>query len=500
MRIAGFLLSSNYCELVFSVGLHASLRYNDVGSMQINSHLGANKTMAYNSQNRIVCANGGNGGGIYNYSDAGTRLLKRASVFASVGQSPKDTELLSPGSYLTLEQKNHTAGSTIGFTNHIYLNGVRIAAMTPEGAIRYYLTDQVSSVKVTTDGQGNVSSRNEYLPYGDILAQEGQMNIAPKFNSQEKDEESGLDFFNARHYDSDIAQFVSADTIIDGESSSQGWNRYTYTHGNPVKYGDPSGNIIYADMGDMGETSFVTEALEAIGKTFIGKGIKEPFDGSALDLSPQNSLNFFNMKDYSKKLNEAGIDPSTRRASPENTRGRTTNINGTLHIFLDLENIKKSKMGVDVIIVHELQHAFNLRNGAQSADHREEEYQAYLASAVYAAEQGVFVTNDSSPYEPIKNTLAHNDVPKDRSSVAAMIEKRFNCGTLRNLRNWERIESEKGFKSGADGITPFNPWHIYADAVAGNSPKSPISGSPVPKDRDESKTKPKAHYSKYPSY
>ncbi|WP_244926571.1 RHS repeat-associated core domain-containing protein, partial [Leptospira wolffii] len=54
--------------------------------------------------------------------------------------------------------------------------------------------------------------------------------------------ESGFYFYNARHYDASIARFVSADTIIDGEFDTQGWNRFSYVKGNPISIKDPTGH------------------------------------------------------------------------------------------------------------------------------------------------------------------------------------------------------------------------------------------------------------------
>ncbi|WP_243393379.1 RHS repeat-associated core domain-containing protein [Leptospira perolatii] len=44
------------------------------------------------------------------------------------------------------------------------------------------------------------------------------------------------------YYDPQIARFTSADSIIDGEYDTQGWNRFAYVKGNPVGAKDPSGH------------------------------------------------------------------------------------------------------------------------------------------------------------------------------------------------------------------------------------------------------------------
>jgi RHS repeat-associated protein len=46
---------------------------------------------------------------------------------------------------------------------------------------------------------------------------------------------------NGRVYDQIIGRFLSADPFIDGPGSTQGWNRYSYVHNNPLSYIDPFG-------------------------------------------------------------------------------------------------------------------------------------------------------------------------------------------------------------------------------------------------------------------
>jgi len=44
----------------------------------------------------------------------------------------------------------------------VYAGPMRIAALKPDGQARYYLTDQVDSVKVVTDDDGMAVTRMEY--------------------------------------------------------------------------------------------------------------------------------------------------------------------------------------------------------------------------------------------------------------------------------------------------------------------------------------------------
>ena len=64
--------------------------------------------------------------------------------------------------------------------------------------------------------------------------------------TQPDDFESGLMFYNARYYDPSIGRFISPDSVVDGTEAVMGFNRYAYTHGNPITYSDPSGNFIFS--------------------------------------------------------------------------------------------------------------------------------------------------------------------------------------------------------------------------------------------------------------
>jgi RHS repeat-associated protein len=124
--------------------------------------------------------------------------------------------------------------------------------------------------------------RHDYLPFSEELiapisgrttaqgyAGDG---VRHQFTSYERDNETGLDFAQARYYGSSKGRFTSADpyTIVletqfaaNGEkaqsqfttylSNPQRWARYTYSLNNPMLYTDPHGEdvtIYYRPPGD----------------------------------------------------------------------------------------------------------------------------------------------------------------------------------------------------------------------------------------------------------
>ncbi|MBI3337113.1 MAG: RHS repeat-associated core domain-containing protein [Candidatus Staskawiczbacteria bacterium] len=67
-----------------------------------------------------------------------------------------------------------------------------------------------------------------------------------KFIGQEHDDDTGLDYLNARYYNPNTGRFISQDPMFwdfseDYLSDPQQWNSYSYARNNPIVGSDPSG-------------------------------------------------------------------------------------------------------------------------------------------------------------------------------------------------------------------------------------------------------------------
>jgi len=112
-------------------------RYDASGNMtaELDGKMGK-KTIAYNSYNRIYEVRDGQTNqvkGQYWYDDQGFRIRKKAQL--SRGGEYQDVDTLYPSKYFGME-----IGDEFNAVNNIYLNGVRIAATTPNGTGVHYLT------------------------------------------------------------------------------------------------------------------------------------------------------------------------------------------------------------------------------------------------------------------------------------------------------------------------------------------------------------------------
>jgi RHS repeat-associated protein len=120
--------------------------------------------------------------------------------------------------------------------------GVARAQGGPE-EVRYYHTDASGSVRMVTDANGAIVERYDYLPFGEPWTVSPSGAETRRFTGQERDPETGLDYFAARYYSSLNGRFVRPDDPgymrLD---DPQSWNLYTYAYNNPLRFVDPTGH------------------------------------------------------------------------------------------------------------------------------------------------------------------------------------------------------------------------------------------------------------------
>lgn len=121
---------------------------------------------------------------------------------------------------------------------NIYTFTIEIVGLTRY----YYIKDQLGSVRITMNQQGNVVSGQDYYPYGEICRSinNADPNDKYKFTEKERDTETNLDYFGARYFDSQISRWLSVDPLAD---KYPGWSPYNYTLNNPLRMVDPNGKF-----------------------------------------------------------------------------------------------------------------------------------------------------------------------------------------------------------------------------------------------------------------
>ena len=95
------------------------------------------------------------------------------------------------------------------------------------------------SVAAITDLKGVVLQTTHYAPFGKTLATTGTLDNALLYTGRELDSESGLYYYRARYYDSELGRFLTEDPL----GFEAGVNFYAYVGNNPVNNTDPTGMI-----------------------------------------------------------------------------------------------------------------------------------------------------------------------------------------------------------------------------------------------------------------
>jgi len=108
----------------------------------------------------------------------------------------------------------------------------QLAGKLEDEQLEFYHSDSLGSTRAMTDELGAVTERQKSLPFGGVLAGDEKYG----FTGKELDE-SGLQYFGSRYYDSGTGRFISTDPAMQYHSP------YVYSGNNPVAYKDPDGNM-----------------------------------------------------------------------------------------------------------------------------------------------------------------------------------------------------------------------------------------------------------------
>ncbi|TGK14294.1 RHS repeat-associated core domain-containing protein [Leptospira stimsonii] len=175
---------------------------------------------------------------------------------------------------------------------------------TPVPGMIFFHPNHLGSISMATNGAGKPLSGGSaigtsyvsYKPYGGILRTDsyGPDVFRNKYSGQEEDKETGLLYYKSRYYDPEIARFLQADSVVNGEVLTGG-NLYMYVDGNPMSYRDPSGqNGIIAAFNSwlkaIGHAANGTMAAMGRAADHIGRQIATNIDGGARQIGRHTTV------------------------------------------------------------------------------------------------------------------------------------------------------------------------------------------------------------------
>ena len=166
--------------------------------------------------------------------------------------------------------------------NLMILQDVSGAGAITQSHTRYLLKDHLGSLQYILDAGGFVVQSLGFDPWGDRLnsfQNEGSkpwatdlyniLETTRGFTGHEMVDGLDIVHMNGRIYDSRIGRFLQADIIIDGANNTQGYNRYSYVHNNPLNAIDASGynafKEFFDDITGISESSLLNGVVQVAG-------------------------------------------------------------------------------------------------------------------------------------------------------------------------------------------------------------------------------------------
>ncbi len=156
------------------------------------------------------------------------------------------------------------------------------------------------------------------MPFGEEVGRAGYGTdaVRQKFTSYERDNESDLDFAQARYYSSKLGRFYSVDPENAGasEDDPQSWNGYAYARNNPTIFTDPDGlevkycdtNGVCVDLTSKEEKDLFDKKLQGSLGNIVKNGKVFNSDGEII-ATYKNNNPIFLMLQGAKPLAEAAL-------------------------------------------------------------------------------------------------------------------------------------------------------------------------------------------------
>ena len=259
------------------------LNKSDVGPYQYQGHTGTNYanphaatkiggvTQTCDMQGNLLTSAPGPVNYVWTYRDtlAGSMDAGTGYLYDHSNSRVKST---GPGFTTHFAHDTYEKGITSGeVKRYITLGGDTIATIKVSGATvtpTYLHTDHLGGTGVVTDSTGIKIELSDYLPFGGQRLSEGTNDEQHQFTGYEYDDETGLNYAEARYQDPVRGRFISEDPAFwnmehlkEQLSDPQRWNSYSYAINNPLTMHDPDGESALTFMQGLSTGLAVTAAV-----------------------------------------------------------------------------------------------------------------------------------------------------------------------------------------------------------------------------------------------
>ncbi len=215
-----------------------------------------NKSYIYNSKQELLTSNTQWIQTQYLYDNNSNRVKKENATTLHQYLN-NDFEIITN---YTQDGSGNTLSEAVSY-KYIFLWGKKIFTVENKNNIEsiiYNISDHLWWGSIDLSQNGSVLQKSDYYPYGStrVLERSNTFKNNYLFTGKEFDNESSLQYFEARYYNPNIWRFYSQDRVFLELWNTKRWlqvlqdpqqlNSYSYARNNPIIYVDPSGEIAIA--------------------------------------------------------------------------------------------------------------------------------------------------------------------------------------------------------------------------------------------------------------
>lgn len=200
----------------------------------------------------------------------------------------------------------------------IWAGDMHIGNYMPDGTNNYILSDHLGNLRAVYDSAGNQIESRQSLPFGEEQNATGTDVDPLHFTGKERDAETNLDYFGARYYGSTMGRFLSPDPVIitpERLTNPQQLNLYAYVANNPLRFIDPTGEILQCVGDDKSRSQCLADLQQIAGdaKDRLSMDAKTgvvSFDTKDLDMNKNEGAALVNDLVGSKNTYDFSVGPT----------------------------------------------------------------------------------------------------------------------------------------------------------------------------------------------
>ncbi len=175
----------------------------------------------------------------YLYTVTGERLATLGLALGDETYTPRSA------TQQVLRRYKRQAGQWQWDEDYIHAGTRPVATVSADG-IRHLHLDHLGTTRRITGSSQQIVESNDFYPFGGYVRPPLIEAEELQFTGHERDGNGGdiegdLDYMHARYHSPYLGRFLSVDSVLGTASSSQSWNRYSYSSNNPVARIDPDG-------------------------------------------------------------------------------------------------------------------------------------------------------------------------------------------------------------------------------------------------------------------